>query len=48
MESLITDTYITSFRAHERRDYKISFSDQDSLKPAVLYETLLSLFYDAV
>ena len=47
-ESLITDTYITSFGAHERRDYRISFFDQDSLKPAVLYGTLLSLFHDAV
>jgi hypothetical protein len=47
-ELLITDTYITSFGAHERRDYRICFSDQDSLKPAVLYRTLLSLFHDAV
>jgi hypothetical protein len=48
MESLITDIYITSFGVHERRDYKIFFFDQDLLKPAVLYETLLSLFHDVV
>jgi hypothetical protein len=48
MESLITDTYITSFGAHERRDYRTYFFDQDSLKPAVSYGTLLSLFYDTV
>ena len=48
MESLITDIYITSFGAHETRDYRRYLSDQDSLKPAVLYGTLLSLFHDAV
>jgi hypothetical protein len=47
-ESLITDTYITSFGVHERRGYRICFINQDSLKPAVSYETLLSLFHDAV
>jgi hypothetical protein len=48
MESLITDIYITSFGAHERRDYRTYFSDQDSLKPVVSYGTLLSLFHDVV
>jgi hypothetical protein len=48
MESLIMDIYITSFGVYKRRDYKIFFFDQDLLKPAILYKTLLSLFHDVV
>jgi hypothetical protein len=44
MESLIIDTYIASFGVYKRRDYKIYFSNQELLRPAILYKTLLSLF----
>ena len=47
-ESLITDTYITSFRAHERRVYRIYFTDQDSLRRHASYEPLPSHFHDVV
>ena len=47
-ESLITDTYITSFKAHERRVYRIYFTDQDSLRRHASYEPLPSHFHDVV